>query len=145
MQAQSDSLFRKPGLIVFVTLSLLISACFTSENRRPDWVDRPPDAEGSAVGAASYEIFGEIKAREKAVMKALLSLALQKGGTVDLESRVENRQVLNRYNSSESFNESASIRTRAIVSGKEIPVNAKIKVFWKEVEARRIWVLIVEE
>lgn len=105
----------------------------------------PPDAKGSAVGAASYEIFGEIKAREKAVMKALVALALQKGGRVDLESSVENRQVLNRHNTSESFSEHASIRTRAIVRGKEIPIDATIKAFWKDVQGRRIWVLVVEE
>ncbi len=145
MLGRVHSHFRNQTLIGVVVASLLLSACFTSKNRRPDWVDRPPDAEGSAVGAASYEIFGEIKAREKAVMKAMLSLALQKGGTVDLESSVESRQVLSRHNSSESFNEHASISIRAIVSGKEIPVNAKIKAFWKDLQGRRIWVLLVEE
>ncbi|VAX30489.1 hypothetical protein MNBD_NITROSPIRAE01-735 [hydrothermal vent metagenome] len=145
MLGQVHSHFRTQFLFGVVVASLFLSACFSSKNRRPDWVDRPSSAEGSAVGAASYEIFGEIKAREKAVMKALLSLALQKGGTVDLESSVENRQVLSRHNASESFNEQASITTRAIVSGKEIPVNAQIKAFWKDVEGRRIWVLLVEE
>jgi len=134
-------------LAVF-SLLILAGGCASPQNNpnlRPHWIDSPPSGGSAAVGAASYEIFGETKAREKALMKALTSLALQKGGTVDLESSVDSQQVLNAGNSGESFREQASIRTRAIVRGKEIPINVKIRAFWKDTQGRRIWVLVVEE
>lgn len=134
---------------VFSLLSvLMLTGCLSAPKNphlRPEWITTPPLGESSAVGAASYEIFGETKARENALMKALTQLALQKGGTVDLESNVDSQQVTNVANSGESFRERASISTKAIVRGKEIPIDAKIKAFWKDTQGKRIWVLIVEE
>ncbi len=138
-----------PSLILIVFAPLILVACVSSppkrQNLRPDWIASPPSEGNAAVGAASYEVFGETKARENALMKALTQLALQKGGTVDLESKVDSQQVTNVANSGESFHERASISTKAIVRGKEIPINAKIKAFWKDTQGRRIWVLVVEE
>lgn len=137
-----------PLFLAVSSFFILIGGCASPQNNpnlRPTWIDSPPSGNKSAVGAASYEIFGETKARETALMKALTSLALQKGGKVDLESSVDSRQILNVNNSGESFSERASIQTTAIVRGKEIPINAKIKAFWKDTQGRRVWVLVVEE
>jgi len=122
-----------------------LSACSSSKKSlRPDWIDSPGGL-GSAVGAASYEIFGEIQARERAVMKALSALALQKGATVQLEGRVESRKVVDAAGDSESVREQASVSIHAVVSGREISVKAKIKAFWKDRQGRRVWVWIAEE
>jgi len=134
--------------IFFLLSALILTGCLSSPKNphtRPEWIATPPPGESSAVGAASYEIFGETHAREKALMKALTSLALQKGGTVDLTSSIERQQVLNVGHSGESFRDRTSISTIAIVRGKEIPINAKIKAFWKDTQGRRVWVLVIEE
>jgi len=124
---------------------MILAACASSrKDLRPDWITAPGGV-GFAVGAASYEIFGELQARERAVMKALGVLALQKGATVDLESQVESRKVVNAGAVSESVSEQASVSIRAVVKGREIPLRAKIKAFWKDRQGRRVWVLISEE
>ncbi len=138
----------KASFVLSVFVLLILVACASprpNPYQRPNWIDSPPTGGNAAVGAASYEIFGEMKARETALMKALTTLAVQKGGTVDLESSIDSRQVLNVNHAGESFSQRASIKTIAIVRGKEIPINAKIKAFWKDIQGRRIWVLVVEE
>ncbi len=131
-------------LIKFTFLNLLIfaaTACSTNPNNRPDWIDSPASSGLSAVGSASYDIFGESWARERATKKALAELALQKGSSVEVSGEVSNKQVV----SGNSFTEHASISTKAIIKGKEITISAKIERYWKDWQGKKVWVLLLEE
>lgn len=111
----------------------------------PAWVNELPRGESVAVGSASYEIFGEAKARENATMKALSALALQKGGVVDLKGKVENIQTVDRYNGQERISDRSAISTKITIKGKDIPIRGRVHSYWKDTTARRVWVLVVEE
>lgn len=111
-------------------------------NARPTWVDAP--GEGMVVGGASYSIFGKLKARQDAVMKAFSSLALSKGAKVDVIGKVENDLRSSLGNSGESIRQNASIQTTAVIEGKEVSIAGKIKKFWIDKSDQTVWVLIEE-
>ncbi len=111
----------------------------------PAWVNELPKGESAAVGSASYEIFGEAKARENAVMKALSALALQKGGRVDLEGEVHNMQAVHSANDGERVSGRSVVSTKVTIKGQDIPVKGRVQSYWKDTTARRVWVLVVEE
>ncbi len=111
----------------------------------PAWLNEPPKGENVAVGSASYEIFGEAKARENATMKALSALALQKGGVVDLKGEVESIQAVDRYDGQERISDRSTISTKITIKGEDIPIKGRVQSYWKDTTARRIWVLVVEE
>ncbi len=141
--------FKREGLCATIFLVLFLSACTTLESKRgvnrPIWIDTPPSNGLAASASASYEIFGETKARENAVMKALSIIALQKASTVDIEGKVDHVSQFSSQGDTESFRENASISVKTTIGGSEIPVKANIKAFWKDKIGKRIWVLIAEE
>lgn len=145
------TLLRKSRFCTLLSLLLFaISACVAPQqvrdNIRPSWIDEPPDSSLiSASASASYEIFGEAKARENAIMKALSLIALQKSSAIDLESEISHKSRLVLQGKSESLSERSSVSYKAKVGGQEIPVNAKIVAFWKDKIGKRVWVLMAEE
>lgn len=129
---------------------IVVTACVAPqqlrENIRPSWVDKPSDSNSiSASASASYEIFGETKARENAILKALSMIALQKSNVVGLESEIGYKSRLISQGKSESLSEHSSVSYKAKVDATEIPVNAKIIAFWKDKVGKRVWVLMAEE
>jgi len=141
-QTQS-TLTSRVAILLISALLLILNACASTSahNGRPAWIDNQSKHGLSAIGSASYDIFGESWARERAVKKALAELAIQKGSSVDVLGAVENKQVL----SNGSFAEQASVTTHAVIKGQEIAINAKIKEYWKDLEGKKVWVLMVEE
>lgn len=132
------------NLIKFNILILFLfaaTACTTNPNKRPDWIDSPSGGGLSAVGSASYDIFGESWARERATKLALAELALQKGSSVEVSGEVNNKQTV----SGNNFSEHASISTKAIIKGQEITISAKIERYWKDWQGKKVWVLLIEE
>lgn len=130
--------------VFIITLSLVACVSNSSKNAtRPAWVDSPPAGHASAV--ASYAIFGEAKARENAVMKAISSIALQKGSEVDVNGSVGKVSVVDTSGQRESFRETATVTVEANIKGNNVPVNAKIKAYWKDTRGKRVWVLMAED
>ena len=137
-------------IIIPVVMVLMgsVAGCVShppAANAMPDWVNELPEGESVAVGSASYESFGEAKARENATMKALSALALQKGGVVDLESEVNNFQAVSNANGGESVSGRSVVSTKVVIKGKDIQVKGRVQSYWKDTSARRVWVLVVEE
>ena len=136
---------------ISVFLSLLfiftISSCSLTDspvvknvNSRPGWLDSPPDKHVCA--SAEYAIFGENKARETALQKALKNLAVQKAGQADVVSQIDNLQMTRKVNSGEYSRELATVHTNAVISGQDIPVKAKVIKYWKDKSKQQIWILI---
>ena len=115
--------------------------CASTQQSRPGWIDSPPSGGLSAIGSASYDIFGESWARKRAVELALAELALQKGSSVDVNSQVSNKQVL----SNNQFSQHATVTTNAVIKGQEIQISAKIEEYWKDSQGRKVWVLLRED
>jgi hypothetical protein len=131
-----------------ILLLLFVTACATPTKNvsdRPAWVDSPPTGALSSAASASYEIFGEAKAREKAVYKAISMIALQKVGKVDVQGDVEHVSELRSNGGAGALRERALISVKTQVDGHEIPVNAQIKAYWKDTRGKRVWVLMSEE
>jgi len=142
--------FKREGLrATIILLILFLSACATSNSKsgieRPVWIDTPPTNSLAASASASYEIFGETKARENAIIKALSMIALQKASKVDIEGKVDHISQFSSQDGTELFKENASISVKTTIGGSKIPVKANIKAFWKDKIGKRIWVLIAEE
>jgi len=129
----------KPTFVILLIFAA--TACATNSNNRPDWIDNPSSRGLSAVGSASYDIFGESWARERATKLALAELALQKGSSVEVSGEVNNRQTV----SGDNVSEHASISTKAIIKGQEITINARIEKYWKDWQGKKVWVLLLEE
>ncbi len=139
---------KEKGLwwVVIIVFFMLLVACSSRDTShyltRPAWVDAPPM--GHTVGVASYAVFGEPKARENAVLKAITSIALQKGSDVDVAGRVGKLSVVDMRDGVESFRETATIKVQANIKGRDVPVKAEIKAYWKDTRRMRIWVLMSE-
>jgi len=135
-----STLTKKTLKTVFAVFALVLITACASTNNRPGWIDSPPSGGLSAIGSASYDIFGESWARERAVKKALAELAIQKGSSVEVSGEVSNRQTV----SGNSFSERATVSTNAIIKGQQVEVNAKIEKYWKDGLRKKVWVLLRE-
>ena len=78
-------------------------------------------------------------------MKAISTIALQKGSEVDVDGNVGKVSVVDTNGRSESFRETATVTVQANIKGSNVPVKAEIKAYWKDTRGQRIWVLMVEE
>jgi len=117
-------------------------ACVTTApSTRPAWIDTPSGGNLSAIGSASYDIFGESWARERAIQLALAELATQKGSSVEVSSKITNKQTVFGNN----VTEQASVSTTATIKGEGISLNAKIEKYWKDWQGKKVWVLLREE
>lgn len=138
-QIQHHNATTKLSILIF--LLTLIAACATNPSARPGWIDSPPSGNLSAIGSASYDIFGESWARDRAVKLALAELAIQKGSSVEISGEINNKQTV----SGNNVTEHASISTNATILGQEVSINAKIEKFWKDGQGKKVWVLLREE
>ncbi len=140
---------QKIAAVVAIVFTLTLSACTVSHpkktDQRPSWIDAPPDGGLTAAASASYEIFGEAKARESAILKALSMIALQKSNRVNINGNIDHTLQYSMNGNDESLRESASVSMSARVNGREIPVNAKVIAYWKNKVKKRIWVLMKED
>jgi len=129
--------------LTFLSVLLFsVFACASNPQTRPSWIDSPPRSGLVAIGSASYDIFGESKARQNAIKKAMAELAIQKGSSVDILGQVANQKVVDQ---NDDVKEQSSVTSYATIRGQQIQIKAKIQEYWKDWENKKVWVLVVEE
>jgi hypothetical protein len=123
------------GLCLFV----VITGCGgdTIKNDRPNWIDNP---DGNFVGKCATHVRGAIAQERCAYKKGLAYIAMSKGGSVDISSRMTMKQ------SSTEKTGSSYGQVRAVVSmnEKNIKVSGMIIDKWHDEMADIMYVLIHE-
>jgi len=129
---------RNAFLISACTL-LVLSGCGkeTIKNDRPNWIDNP---DGNYVGKCATHVRGAIAQEQCAYKKGLAYIAMSKGVSVDVSSRMTMKQSA----TEKTGNSYGQVHAEVKMDEKNIKVSGSIIDKWHDKIADIMYVLIKE-
>ncbi len=130
---------KKLKTIFYLCLLLLISACAkeVKKNDRPEWIDKP---QGYFVGKCATDVKGLIAQEQCAYRKGLAYIAMSKGVSVDVSSKMTMKQTSTEKTGSSYGQVQAVVK----MDEKNIKVSGSIIDKWHDKTADIMYVLIKE-
>ncbi|VAW51181.1 hypothetical protein MNBD_GAMMA05-1035 [hydrothermal vent metagenome] len=126
-------------LLINIYALLMLAGCSKDviKNDRPNWIDNP---DGNFVGKCATHIRGAIAQEQCAYKKGLTYLAMSKGVSVDISSRMTMKQTSTEKTGSSYGQVHAVVK----MDEKNIKVSGTIIDKWHDKTADIIYVLIEE-
>jgi hypothetical protein len=126
-------------IILFGLCVLLLSACAeeVKQNNRPDWIDKP---QGYFVGRCATHVKGPIAQEQCAYRKGLAYMAMSKGVSVDVTSKMTMKQTA----SEKTGSSYGQIQAVVKMDEKNIKVSGSIIDKWHDKTSDIMYVLIKE-
>jgi hypothetical protein len=125
--------------VISFSVLLMVFACAeqVKSNNRPDWIDNP---DGQIVGKCATHVKGLIAQEQCAYKKGMVYIAMSKGVSVDVSSRLTMRQTSTERTGS-SYGQVQAVVT---MDEKNIQVSASIIDKWHDKTSDVMYVLIEE-